>query len=343
MRTFIISSITAIALLGGVAGCSGSADGTTRSVTGTVALDMKTLDNPVVIATSGDTRFVSWVNADGSFKVDVRTGDSYRLVLANSLSDGSYEIVSRIPWSDDSDPIRWARVEAGDDVELGTITAAAATSMSTRSHEGEGSESGDDRGSGRNGEAGDDRGNDGGTEAGDDHGSRSSEAGDDHGSRSSEAGDDHGSRSSEAGDDHGASSGNDSDSDRNDDKGGTRACGVSDDDAGDDHGGRRDRKNCEDRTIRTCSRDSKGERVRTRCIGHGRKVIVGVSRDSAAEREREDKVSGGGCKAGGGTAGTASGTPSTAPNGASCASNAACGSGACFAGVCGAPLAGALR
>ncbi|MFO0677293.1 MAG: hypothetical protein U0169_12225 [Polyangiaceae bacterium] len=345
MRHVQFQSMAAFLILAGAVGCGtsgASVDGAARSITGTVSQEFRGLDNPVVIATSGTTRFVASVQRNGTFGVDVRTGDSYRLLLANSRSDGSYEIVSRIPWGDDANAVGWARVEDGATIDLGTLTPVGDGTMAVRSHgEHEGTESGDDDGGRGEAEPGDDKGGRGENEAGDDKGGRGeAEPGDDKGGRGeNEAGDDRGGHGeNEAGDDKGGHGENEA----GDDKGGRRTRTCSDDSGSDDSRGRKkDRANCEDASIRTCSAAGKTERVRTRCIGHGQKVIVGVRQDDDADRSHEARIGAVAC--GGSTSAAPVLAGGSAADGASCLTNSECASGACFANACAARVVNSLR
>jgi hypothetical protein len=114
-----------------------------RVITGQLHASDFTLDNPVVVAESADSRvFVTHVFADGSFRLEVPAGVAYRLTLANSTVTSAYTTVARINWPLASGPSRWAVVQPGAPLDLGdiyqrgsapTVTAGATLSISCAS------------------------------------------------------------------------------------------------------------------------------------------------------------------------------------------------------------------
>jgi hypothetical protein len=119
---------------------------TTRSVSGQLQAGAYPVDNPVVIAQGADHRvFITHVNLSGSFKLNLPTGVSYRLLLANTTGTG-YSAISRIHW-----PIKtqWANLGPGGVIELGMIhpsgTSTSTMGPSNQDHNSQG-ENDDDQG-----------------------------------------------------------------------------------------------------------------------------------------------------------------------------------------------------
>jgi hypothetical protein len=91
---------------------------TTRTVEGQLQAGAYKVNNPVVIAQSADHHtYVSHVTATGAFKLNVPTGTSYRLLLANTTTTG-YRAISRIVWPTKN---HWVQLGAGPVVYLGTL------------------------------------------------------------------------------------------------------------------------------------------------------------------------------------------------------------------------------
>jgi hypothetical protein len=128
-----------------------------RTVAGNVALSAYTLDNPVVIATGADGQVqVTPVRADGTFRLSLRTGQTFRLALASTRPDRSYRVVSELVWG--TDQARWGSVPVGAGaLLLGTIRPIGASVVVAQSGSGSdygsGSESGSGSGSGSDADA----------------------------------------------------------------------------------------------------------------------------------------------------------------------------------------------
>lgn len=111
-------------------GCSSKTDEAastaerTRSVQGRLELSSYDVDNPVILAQSSRGRsFVASIRGDGSFSVSVLSGDSYQLLIANTRRDGHYEVISDVSW-EPGGASRWAKIEPGAAVDVGTIRPA---------------------------------------------------------------------------------------------------------------------------------------------------------------------------------------------------------------------------
>ena len=89
LRDSLLCSLAAGALL---CGCSTAPAGSTRAVTGQVDTTAYSLDNAKVVAQASDgRRFLSPLDARGTFQISLPVGPSYRLAIANTLADGTTE------------------------------------------------------------------------------------------------------------------------------------------------------------------------------------------------------------------------------------------------------------
>jgi hypothetical protein len=139
-------------------GCSSSTP--TRTITGQLTAGAYSVDNPVVIAqTTGMDRYVSHVQADGSFHVSVPVGVRFQLFLANSTRSGGFVNISRINFTTTAGQQHFVTLAAGSVVALGGIqpvgtvaTSTAGAGLSTMS-ETEVSGGGDKAGSDDNAES----------------------------------------------------------------------------------------------------------------------------------------------------------------------------------------------
>src|SRR3954471_3142590 len=115
-RFWMVLSLTALAHCSSPGGGAG-----TRVVTG----ELKTtyaVKSPVVIAESSDHRvFVTHLNSDGSFRLELPTNVSYRLTLATATKGSTYQTVARINWPLQSGAARWAKVGDGTPLSLGGV------------------------------------------------------------------------------------------------------------------------------------------------------------------------------------------------------------------------------
>ncbi len=115
-----------VALVGAALGCSTAvvSTGTTasgqRALVGVVDRSAYALDNPVIAAERSTGGWIrTGLNRRGGFELRLAAGPSYRLVLANTLPDGSLQAVSRIRWPGQ---LEWARFPAaGGALSLGVI------------------------------------------------------------------------------------------------------------------------------------------------------------------------------------------------------------------------------
>jgi hypothetical protein len=103
-----------------LAGCNSPS---TRTITGQLRTQGYALDNPVVVAESGDHRvFYSHMAKDGSFTLQLPTNVAYRITLANSTrTPGVFTSVAKINWPLAGGASRWAVVGAGDTLALGGV------------------------------------------------------------------------------------------------------------------------------------------------------------------------------------------------------------------------------
>jgi hypothetical protein len=104
-----------IGVLVPLAAACGSSSTPTRTISGQLQAGAYHVNNPVVNAQAADHRvFFTHVNASGRFQLNVPTGTSYRLLLANTTHSG-YRAISHILWPSKS---RWAKVGSGPAVHL---------------------------------------------------------------------------------------------------------------------------------------------------------------------------------------------------------------------------------
>jgi hypothetical protein len=134
-------SLWVLLLLAPLAACSSSGPG--RAVSGQLQKGAYKVDNPVVIAQSSDHRtFITHVQANGQFKLNLPSGPSYRLLLANTTASG-YSAISRIMWPNKS---HWVQLAAGATVKLGTLHPAGAPALQNATVQNPQGENDDDQG-----------------------------------------------------------------------------------------------------------------------------------------------------------------------------------------------------
>lgn len=98
--------------------------GPSREISGRVNVHAYALDNPVVVAQTDDGQnYSAPCSPDGSFAFTLPSGLKYRLLLANSISSGSYTAISSIHWNIDGGATVWAHWDASVSarIELGVI------------------------------------------------------------------------------------------------------------------------------------------------------------------------------------------------------------------------------
>jgi hypothetical protein len=138
LATAIVASI-GLALVG----CDGG--GQARTIHGQINVTDYGLKAPVVLVESSNhLSYVAQVAVNGSFRISVPSGQSYRLTLADGTSAGSLALVSHILWTSKGQNFVWAKVQKGATINFGLIrpmnaphTSPAAPAPSAGNGQGE--------------------------------------------------------------------------------------------------------------------------------------------------------------------------------------------------------------
>jgi hypothetical protein len=128
MRFIRFAPIAAL-IFSGCLGSYGTDSTNPRIVSGKLVTAGYQLDNPVVIAESGDHRvFVTHLQPDGSFQLQLPSNVAYRLTVANSTrSSTGFASVARINWPLSTGASRWAKLGGGAPLDLGHVFTRGST------------------------------------------------------------------------------------------------------------------------------------------------------------------------------------------------------------------------
>ncbi len=130
------SRTLALLALVGLGACNSV--GTGRTVSGQLVPGVYPVSNATVLAysTSGKV-YGTHLRADGSFRLHVAAGATYRLLIANPTPSGTYRAVTRITWPSQGGRTQWAHIGAGGRISLGSIrplgSGAQSAGLSTAS------------------------------------------------------------------------------------------------------------------------------------------------------------------------------------------------------------------
>ena len=134
MTRWLAAGIVTMALVG--CGSSGGSVGSTSlRVQGSVAAGARTLDDARIVAVAADGRtHWAYVDAKGSFGVDVPVGAAYRLLLANARASGGLRVVGHLVIQTSHGASRWIAAPSGGTLSLGVLRQAtsAGTAATTK-------------------------------------------------------------------------------------------------------------------------------------------------------------------------------------------------------------------
>lgn len=136
-------SVGALGLVMATMACAGTSESTASSsarVEGTVV--QRSLDNARAIAITPDGhRTWSYLDVRGHFALELPTGQSYRLLIANTLPDGSLRAIGHLSIHSSAGVGRWLDVQRGGTLDLGVLSTTGAKTAPTLGTKSEGDHS----------------------------------------------------------------------------------------------------------------------------------------------------------------------------------------------------------